>query len=77
MAFKLINEGNKKSKQVWSGVCHQCDAVYECTGHDITHETFDQREAFSFSWEKCPSCGAGLANGYGGLLMYPKKITGE
>lgn len=72
MPFKIIKEGNNKANKVWIGSCRQCKAVYECTGSDITHETFDHREGDSFSWEKCPSCGSGLANGYGGLLMYPK-----
>ena len=73
MTFKIVKEGHNKANQVWSGSCRQCSAVYECIGSDITHETFDQREGGSFSWQKCPSCGAGLANGYGGLLMYPEK----
>ena len=73
MAFKLIEEGITKQNKLWRGQCRSCNAIAECAGSDITHETFDQREGGSFSWEKCPYCGAGAVSGYGGLLMYPKK----
>lgn len=74
MALTVISKGATKSEVVWSGSCRQCNSVCECVGSDITKETFDSREGGSFSWEKCPVCGAGASgSNYGGLLMYPNK----
>ncbi len=71
--MKIIKKGTNPKDKKWVGSCRECGAEAIATQSEMNHITHDQREGSSFSWEKCPSCGAGDSSGYGGMLFYPKK----
>lgn len=73
--MRIIKPGKPPRDAVkWRGTCRACRAEVEAHCYEITHEIVDYREGGSFSWEVCPSCGAGdCMTGYGGVLFYPTK----
>lgn len=72
--MKITKQGINPDSRLWVGICRQCGSEAEGTESEMTHITHDQREGCTFSWEKCPVCGAGASgSGYGGMLFYPKK----
>jgi len=71
--MKITKKGTPASERIWLGTCRNCKSEAEATESEMTHITHDQREGGSFSWEKCPVCGAGA--GYGGMIFYPKRET--
>lgn len=74
--MRITKRGMLPGERKWTGHCWQCNSDAEAEQSEMTHITYDQREGGSFSWEKCPVCGAGdKATGYGGMLFYPE--TGE
>lgn len=74
--MKITKRGTPADERTWLGTCRSCNSEAEAKQSEMTHITHDQREGGSFSWEKCPACGAGdKSTGYGGMLFYPK--TGE
>lgn len=74
--MKIIKTGNPPQHRKWWGTCRSCGAEAEAIESELTNITHDQRERTSFSWERCPECGAGShGSGYGGLLFYPIRDT--
>ena len=71
--MKITKRGTTTDEKIWRGTCRQCKSEAEAIEAELTYITFDQREGGSFSWEKCPVCGAGSETGYGGMLFYPVK----
>lgn len=72
--MKIIKKGIPPHDRQWIGHCKTCDSKAEAKQAELTHIQDDIREGSSFSWEKCPVCGAGdPKNGYGGMLFYPDK----
>ncbi len=71
--MKITKKGTLPSERVWVGTCRNCKSEAEATESEMTHINYDQREGSSFSWKKCPVCGAGTGSGYGGMLFYPKE----
>ncbi len=70
--MRITKTGRDPKKRKWCGECRACGAEADATESEMTHVTIDQREGGSFSWEVCPSCGAGERDaGYGGILFYP------
>lgn len=69
--MQIIKTGTKPADREWRGTCRNCNSQAMATEGEMTHVTHDQREGGSFSWERCPVCGAGGENGYGGMLFYP------
>lgn len=71
--MEIIRKGKPPGERVWIGDCRSCKARAKAKQSEMKHITHDHREGGSFSWEKCPACGAGdNATGYGGMLFYPK-----
>ena len=72
--MEITRKGTPPSERVWLGSCHNCGSEAKAKQSEMKNITYDQREGGSFSWEKCPVCGAGdKATGYGGILFYPVK----
>lgn len=71
--MEIISRGKPPSEREWHGTCRACGSVAKAKQSEMTHITHDQREGGSFSWERCPVCGAGGSSGYGGMLFYPLK----
>lgn len=71
--MEIIKRGKTKDEKIWMGSCRQCKSEAKAVEAEMTHITHDQREGGSFSWEKCPVCGAGSNSGYGGMLFYPER----
>lgn len=69
--MKIIHKGKQKTERVWVGTCRGCKSKAEATEAEMTHIMHDLREGGSFSWEKCPVCGNGSNDGYGGMLFFP------
>lgn len=71
--MKLIKKGQDPKTRIWHGICSRCKSEFEATESEMTHIDSCQREG-TWSWEKCPECGAGGApSGYGGVLFTPSK----
>jgi hypothetical protein len=68
--MKVTKVGKPLSARVWVGTCSNCGSEAEAVESELTHITESQREG-RFSWEKCPVCGAGDDERYGGMLFYP------
>ena len=70
--MKVTKMGTKPNDKVWIGRCNSCKSEAEATTSELKHITSDFREGGQFSWEKCPVCGAGTNDGFGGMIFYPK-----
>ena len=68
--MQVTKIGTKPDDRKWVGECCVCKSEATANGSEMTHVTHDQREGGSFSWERCPVCGAGSDSGYGGMLFY-------
>lgn len=70
--MKIIKRGTPKDQNIWIGLCRECKSEAEATENELTHIQEDQRDGGRCSWEQCPVCKCGGANGYGGMIFYPK-----
>lgn len=72
--MQVTKIGTKPDERKWFGECRVCKSEATANGSEMNHITLDQREGGSFSWEKCPVCGAGgKDSGYGGMIFYPEQ----
>lgn len=70
--MKITKRGTPPDERTWTGGCKNCGSEAEAKQSEMTHITRDWEG--SFSWEKCPVCGAGdEATGYGGMIFHPDK----
>ena len=67
--MKITKQGTPPSDKVWVGKCHSCNSEAEAVQSEMNHISY-ARDGSSFSWEKCPVCGAN--NSGSGMLFYPK-----
>lgn len=72
--MRVTSVGQIPSERIWVGKCNKCNSEAEALEKELTHITYDQRDG-SFSWEKCPVCGSGEVNGYGGMCFHIKKVV--
>lgn len=75
--MKVTKVGIVPSSRIWLGSCQRCGSEAEAVEGELTRIRDTQRDG-RFSWEKCPVCGAGGsedAEGFGGMLFYPKKVV--
>lgn len=70
--MKVTRVGQIPANRIWVGTCRNCKSEAEAVESELTHITYDQRDG-AFSWEKCPVCGVGEGNGYGGMCFQPSK----
>lgn len=70
--MRITKIGSIPSNTVWVGQCQYCKSTAEAAESELTNIQRDFRDDGRFSWEKCPVCSC-VANGYGGMLFYPKK----
>ena len=68
--MKITKRGTPATDRKWVGRCRSCNSEAEATQSEMTNITHSVREGSSFSWERCPVCGAGSKDGYGGMLFY-------
>lgn len=70
--MEIIKRGIPPNERTWTGTCHKCKSEAEAKEAELRVQNY-QREGGQFAWAKCPVCGAGDSEGYGGMLFYPKK----
>ena len=73
--MKITKQGIPTRNKIWVGKCRSCKSEATAEQYELTNITTDPRavltEKQQFSWEKCPVCGIGNDDGYGGMLFYP------
>lgn len=72
--MKVTRVGQIPSNRIWFGTCVNCRSEAEAVESELTNIVYDQR-CGGFSWEKCPVCGAGVENGYGGMCFHLKDVV--